>query len=131
MNDEQKTKRQLLEELRQERERSDALSQVSGRLAGVHDTSEVLDLIVNESTRLVGATGAFIRLLDGDVLVMGPATESSAGYAAESAESNPTLPTGQASETGKILAGKKPRLSDDVSQDEGLYPGTFNLARRS
>ncbi len=48
-----KTKKQLLQELKQERERSNALYQVSNRLAGIHDTDEVLDLIVNEATRLV------------------------------------------------------------------------------
>ena len=61
---------------------------------------------------------------------MGPATESSGGYAAASAEANPTIPSGEESETGRILAGKKPRLSDDVSQDEALYPGTFDLAKK-
>ena len=76
MNDQRKTKKQLLEELEQERERSIALQEVSKRVAGVHDTDEVLNLIVNEATRLVGATGAWIRLLDGDDLVSSAATDS-------------------------------------------------------
>ena len=130
MNDQRKTKKQLLEELGRERERSLALAEVSKRVAGAHDTDQVLDLIVNEATRLVGASGAFIRLLDGDVLLIGPATESSAGYAAANAESNPAIPAGQSSMTGRILEGRKPKLSEDVSQDEGLYPTTFDLARK-
>ena len=50
-----------LNEAEREKERSDALYQVSNRLAGVHDTDEVLDLIVNEAARLVGATASFLR----------------------------------------------------------------------
>lgn len=56
MRDEKKTKNQFLAELKQERERSDALYQISNRLAGVQDTDQVLDLIVDESARLLGAT---------------------------------------------------------------------------
>ena len=46
-NDERKTKKQLLEDLELERERSNALQDVSNKLASAHDTAEVLDLIVN------------------------------------------------------------------------------------
>jgi GAF domain-containing protein len=59
----------LFEEARRERERSESLFQVSNRLAGVHDTDEVLDLIVNEAARLLGADSANIRLLEGADLV--------------------------------------------------------------
>ena len=66
MNDDQKTNEQLLEELAQERvllgrerersaqaeERSLALQEVSKRVAGAHDTDEVLDLIVNEAASI-------------------------------------------------------------------------------
>ena len=34
-------------------------------MADAHNTDEVLDLIVNESVRLIGASAAFIRLLEG------------------------------------------------------------------
>ena len=69
MSDQRKTKKQLLEELEQERERSLALSEVSKRVAGAHDTDEVLDLIVNEAVRLLGATSAIIHLVEADTLV--------------------------------------------------------------
>ena len=69
MNDQRKTKKQLLEELERGRERSLALQEVSKRVAAAHDTDEVLDLIVNEATRLLGASAAYIRLLHGDTLV--------------------------------------------------------------
>ena len=60
MNDQRKTKKQLLEELELERERSIVLQEISNRLAGAHDTDEVLDLIVNEATRLVNTHVAYI-----------------------------------------------------------------------
>ena len=59
MNDDQKTKEQLLEELQRERERSElaeerslSLQEVSKKVAAVHDTDEVLELIVNEAARM-------------------------------------------------------------------------------
>ena len=65
MNDQSKTKKQLLEELERERERSAqveerslALAEVSKRVAAAHDTDEVLDLIVNEAARLVATATA-------------------------------------------------------------------------
>ena len=51
-----------------ERERSDALYRISNRLAGAHDTDEVLDLIVNEAARLLRATGGSIYFLEEGVV---------------------------------------------------------------
>ena len=34
-------------------------------MADAHNTDEVLDLIVNEAVRLIGASAAFIHLLEG------------------------------------------------------------------
>ena len=83
MNDEQKSKEQLLQELAQERqrsaqaeERSLALQEVSKLVAAAHDTDEVLDLIVNEAARLVDARAAYIRLLVEEGLILAAATES-------------------------------------------------------
>jgi len=83
MNDQRKTKKQLLEDLQLERERSLALQQVSKRVAAAHDTDEVLDLIVNEAARLVGVDACFIRLLEGDQLTASVATDAAAEYLAE------------------------------------------------
>ena len=80
----------LMGEAEREKERSDALYRVSSLLAGAHHTDEVLDLIVNEASRLVGASGALLRLLEGDDLVPGPATETVAGYFADAIEYSPT-----------------------------------------
>ena len=62
MNDDQKTKEQLLEELAQvrvllerERERSLSLQEVSKKVAAAHDTEQILDLIVNDPAYLAGS----------------------------------------------------------------------------
>jgi len=91
-------KARLLNEAEREKERSDALYRVSNLLASAHDTDEVLDLIINEATRLVGASGAWIRLLEGDFLVNGPATASSALFVSEIAAA---VPAGETSLAGQ------------------------------
>jgi len=83
MNDKRKTKKQLLEDLQLERERSLALQEVSKRVAAAHDTDEVLDLIVNEAARLLGVDACFVRLLEGDHLTASVATEAAVEYLAE------------------------------------------------
>ncbi|MCI0898677.1 MAG: GAF domain-containing protein, partial [Chloroflexi bacterium] len=112
-------KARLLNEAEREKERSDALYRVSNLLAGAHDTDEVLELIVNEATRLVGAYGAMIRLLEGDVLVMRAATESMAGFAADVAEIMPRIPAGQGNPMGRIVDSKRPTITEDISKAEG------------
>ena len=65
MNAQRKTKKQLLEDLQREREHSIALQEVSNKVVAAHNTDEVLDLNVNEAVQLIGASAAFIRLLEG------------------------------------------------------------------
>ena len=100
-------KARLLNEAETERERSDSLYRVSNLLAGAHDTDEVMGLIVNEAARLVGATGAWIRLLEGESLVPGPATEGAAALLAEFAKERPTIAVGKGSTMqGRAMATK-------------------------
>jgi len=68
-----------------------ALQEVSKRVAGSHNTDEVLDLIVNEAARLLDTTAATIRLLEGTLLVPSAATESAAGFLVRGAEVRPTI----------------------------------------
>ncbi len=112
-------KARLLNEAERENERSDAHYRVSNLLAGAHHTDEVLDRIVNEAARLVGATAAWIRLLEGDSLVLaGAATESVAGFLAEDAESRPAIAVEeQATVMAKAVATKKPIVVEDASED--------------
>ena len=119
MKAERKTKKQLLQELEQERERSDALYQISNQLAGAHDTDEVLDLIVNESARFLGAHASFIRLLERDVLVAGAATESAAALLADSAVDQPSLGVGEGvTALGHVMATKKPLIVEGLTKLE-------------
>ena len=121
MNDQRKTKRQLLEDLERERQRSSALQDVSNRLAGVHDTDEVLDLIVNEASRLLNTSASFIRLLVDDVLVPSFTTESASAYLADSANIQPNhaVETGK-SLVGHVMASKKPLVVENASDDDRI-----------
>ncbi|MCI0844328.1 MAG: GAF domain-containing protein, partial [Chloroflexi bacterium] len=112
-------KARLLNEAEREKERSDALYRVSNQLAGAHDTDEVLDLIVNEAARLVGATGAYLRLLVGDDLMPGPATESMVDYFTDAVEAAPTYKVGESSNfASNVMANKRPLTAEDCTQDE-------------
>ena len=48
MNDQRKTKEQLLEKLERERDRSQVLQHVSNKVAAAHDTVDVLDLTTRQ-----------------------------------------------------------------------------------
>ena len=116
-------KARLLNEAEREKERSDALYRVSNLLAGAHDTNEILDLIVNESTRLVGATAAIIRLAEGDVLVPSAATESAADYlAATKGILQPVSQGAGANMLATMLADGKPYVSEDFTIDKIAKP---------
>jgi GAF domain-containing protein len=118
MNDQRKTKKQLLEELEHERERSSALSEVSKRVAAAHDTDRILELIVNEAARLVGGTAAWLRFLDGNALVTGATIMSGAAYIAEHSRIRPTVPVGEGASTiGHVMATKKPLVVEDMAEE--------------
>ncbi|MCH7735942.1 MAG: GAF domain-containing protein [Chloroflexi bacterium] len=137
MNDQRKTKKQLLEELKRERERSElaeerslVLQEVSKRVAAAHDIDEVLDLMVNEASRLVGASGALIRLLEDSRLVMRAATDSVAAYADESTKFVPSLPVGEGSAAGQVLANTEPTIAYDLYDLESISIETRTLFRQ-
>ena len=51
MNDQRNTKKQLLEDLQRERERSIALQEVSNKVAAAYNTDEALNVIAKEAAR--------------------------------------------------------------------------------
>ena len=129
MNDQQKTKKQLLEDLQRERERSIALQEVSNKVVAAHDTDEVLDLIVNEAVRLIGASAATLRLLEGNRLVPRAATDSATAHLAVAAEIKETyIAEDSSSIMGHVLATKKPYLTEDAQNDPLL---TSEAARQN
>jgi len=105
-----------------ERERSDALYRVSNLLAGAHDTDEVLDLIVNEAARLLDATGAYIRLLEGDLLVVSASTESLISYVADNSKAQPAVAVEAGFGAGHVMATKIPLVRDDATEEERVRP---------
>ena len=114
-----------------ERDRSDTLYRVSNLLGSAHDTDEVLDLIVNEATRLLGAHAGFMRLLDGDAMVSSVATKSGEAFRAEIAERLPTLPLdNDESPVGRVMATKRPIVTEDLAKGEGSGPSLRTLAQK-
>jgi signal transduction histidine kinase/ActR/RegA family two-component response regulator len=69
----------LFEAAGRERRRLEVLYEVAARVASVHDAREVLDRIVNEAVRILGADAGGLRLLEGDDLVLRARTASAAG----------------------------------------------------
>jgi len=129
MNGQQKTKKQLLEDLQRERERSIALQEVSNNVVAAHDTDEVLDLIVNEAVRLIGASAATLRLLEGNRLVPRAATDSATAHLAVAAEIKEAyIAEDSSSIMGRVLATKKPYLTEDAQNDPLL---TSEAARQN
>ena len=111
-------KARLLNDAEREKERSEALYRVSNLLAGAHDTDEVLDLIVNEAARLVGAPAAFIRLLEDDVLVPSAATQSAACYLDETGDLSPAIEVGErANLMGRTMAARNPVITEDALEE--------------
>jgi len=61
-----------------EERRLEVLYEVSRRLTAVHETDEMLALIVNEAARLLGVEATGLRLVEGDELVLRARTDSAA-----------------------------------------------------
>jgi GAF domain-containing protein len=132
MNDQRKTKKQLLEDLQRERDRFIALQEVSNKVAAAHDTDEVLDLIVNEAVRLIGASAAMLRLLEGNVLVPRAATKSGTAHLAAAVEIKGAYVAEEASGImGRVLATKKPYLTEDAPNDELVSEAVGQNLQRS
>ena len=104
MNDQRKTKKQLLEDLQRERERSIALQEVSNKMAAAYNTNEVLNLIAKAAGRLVHTDAAYIRLLEGENLVIRASTDSIAGYLADTSA---VMPEERTIDAGHVMATKK------------------------
>ena len=104
MNDQRKTKKQLLEDLQRERERSIALQEVSNKMAAAYNTNEVLNLIAKAAGRLVHTDAAYIRLLEGENLVIRASTDSIAGYLVDTSA---VMPEERTIDAGHVMATKK------------------------
>ena len=106
----------LYEQAERNRQRLEVLNDVSRQLAAVHDTDEVLTLIVHQAARLVKAEAAGLRLLEGDDLVVGARTESAAPLM-----TRPRIKPGE-SLSGKVVATGETVVVEDLSQDTTYDP---------
>jgi signal transduction histidine kinase/FixJ family two-component response regulator len=104
------------EQAERDRERLQALNEVSRRLASVTETDEVLDLIVREAERLLGGAAAGIRLIEGDRLVVRARTESAAPLMARE-----QVPIGE-SLSGHIVATGEPLVVTDLAGNSAFDP---------
>ena len=104
MNDQRKTKKQLLGALQRERERSIALQEVSNKIAAAYNTNGELNLIANKAARLLPTAAAYIRLLEGENLVIRASTDSIAGYLADTSA---VMPEERTIDAGHVMATKK------------------------
>ena len=104
MNDQRKTKKQLLEDLQRERERSIALQEVLNKMSAAYNTNEELNLIANKAARRLPTDAAYIRLLEGENLVIRASTDSIAGYLADTSA---VMPEKRTTDAGHVMATKK------------------------
>ncbi len=101
----------LYEQAERERQRTEALYELSRRLAGVSETDDILRLVVHEAARLLRTDIAALRLLEGEELVLRAATEPTV-----SALLRPRLRVGE-SLTGHVVAANEPLAVEEVTAD--------------
>src|SRR2546428_736248 len=104
------------EQADRERRRIEVLYQLSRRLATASETQEILSLIVNETSRLLGVEVAALRLLEGEELILKSWTDSPISDALRW-----PLRVGE-SLTGAVLATNQPLAVEDVLEDERYDP---------
>jgi diguanylate cyclase (GGDEF)-like protein len=94
-----------------EQRRLEVLYEVSRRLTAVHETDEMLALIVNEAARLLGVEATGLRLVEGDELVLRARTESAAAIMLRT-----RLKVGE-SLSGLVVMRGEPILVEDLVRD--------------
>jgi GAF domain-containing protein len=113
----------LFESARQERRRLEVLSEVSARVASVHDADEVLDLIVNEAVRILAADAGGLRLLEGDDLVLRARTASAASLI-----TRPRFKIGESLSGLPVATGEATAVAD--VRDDARYDPIHRQAAR-
>ncbi len=108
----------LFEQTVRERRRLDVLYEVSRRVAAVHDTDELLSLLVNEARELLGVEAAAMRLLEGEDLVIAARTESAVALMPR-----PRIRVGE-SLSGRVVATGRPVAVEDLQQDMRFDPAS-------
>lgn len=102
-----------------ERHRLDVLYEVTRRLTAVHETDEMLALIVNEAARLLDVEAASLRLVEGDELVLRARTESAADMPRTSLKIAQSL-------SGLVVEKGEPVIVEDLI-DDPRYEAEYRL----
>lgn len=106
----------LFERAEGDRRRLEALYDVGRRLAAASGSAEILDVILKDATRLVGADAAGIRLLEGDDLVLAARTDSAAPLMIRQ-----RIKVGE-SLSGRVVAEDRSIAVEDMVQDTRYDP---------
>ncbi len=106
----------LFEQVVRERQRLDSLYGVTRRLAAVHEPDQILNVIVLEAARLLGADAAALRLVEGDDIVLRAQTESAVPI-----QFRHRLRVGE-SLSGRAVATGQPVVVADLAEDTRYDP---------
>ena len=106
----------LFDQAQRERKQLGVLYEISRRLAAAEDTEQVLSLLIEETTGLLGVEAAGIRLLEGEYLVVGARTRSAARIMAR-----PRIRVGE-SLSGEVVATGQPVMVEDLQKDTRYDP---------
>jgi PAS domain S-box-containing protein len=106
----------MFDQGQRERKQLGVLYEISRRLAAAEDTEQVLSLLVEETTGLLGVEAAGIRLLEGEDLVVGARTRSAARVMAR-----PRIRVGE-SLSGEVVATGRPVMVEDLQKDTRYDP---------
>ena len=91
----------------------------------------VLDSAVNEAVLLLAAKAAYIRLLEGEVLVSGAATASAIQYLEDiSGLSTSALLRAGKTAAGQLITTKKPIVLNDITESDLILPETRLMAKK-
>jgi signal transduction histidine kinase/putative methionine-R-sulfoxide reductase with GAF domain len=113
----------LFEAAGRERRRLEVLYEVGARVAAVHDAGEILDRIVNEAVRMLGADAGALRLLEGDELVLRARTASAARLITRA-----RLKVGESLSWLPMATGEAVQV-EDVREDARYHPVHRQAAR--
>jgi PAS domain S-box-containing protein len=101
----------MFDQGQRERKQLGVLYEISRRLAAAEDAEQMLSLLIDETTGLLGVEAAGIRLLEGEYLVVGARTRAAARIMVR-----PRVRVGE-SLSGEVVATGRPVMIEDLPKD--------------
>lgn len=114
----------LFERAEREWQHLQVLYEISRALAAAEDADEILSLLVNEATGLIGVEAAGIRLVEGDELVVRARTDSAAPLL-----SRPRVGLGEGL-SGAVVSSGRPVVIPDLVEDARIDPADRRGAKQ-